>query len=129
MKDEVFAVLAKFDSYFYTATYASFIRSLTKNEMKELIEAAKEVGIIYVHNGCPKCSLDFIKKLAVPYYKEKAAREEAAKIKLEELNKEAQKPTKQKKGKNYGRETIKSGEKPQADERPRENAEETSSEA
>ena len=99
MKDEVFSVLAKFDSYFYTATYASFIRSLTKNEMKELTEAAKEVGILYTHNGCPKCALDFIKKLAVPYYKEKAAREEAAKIKLEELNKEAQKP---KTKKDYG---------------------------
>lgn len=95
MKDSVFITLAKYDSYFYTATSADFIRGLTKNEMKELTEAAKEVGIIYTHNGCPKCCLDFIKKLAVPYYKEKEERakkvKEAAKRNEQLSNKEAKK--------------------------------------
>lgn len=105
MKDEVFAVLAKYESYMYTASNADFIRGLTKNEIKELTEAAKEVGILYTYNGCPKCTLDFIKKLAVHFYKEKASREEAAKKKLE-LEKEAQKPKQPKqKGKNYGRQS------------------------
>lgn len=103
MQDSVFATLSKYDSYFYTATSADFIRGLTKNEIKELTDAAKEVGILYTHNGCPKCCLDFIKKLAVPYYKEKERRAiEAAKVKEEQ--KEAQKPKQPKqKGKNYER--------------------------
>ena len=106
MKDTVFSTLAKYDSYFYTATNADFIRGLTKNEIKELTNAAKEVGILYTHNGCPKCCLDFIKKLAVPYFKEKERRAmEAAKKKLE-LEKEDQKPKQPKqKGKNYGRQS------------------------
>ena len=106
MKDTVFSTLSKYDSYFYTATNADFIRGLTKNEIKELTNAAKEVGILYTHNGCPKCCLDFIKKLAVPYFKEKERRAmEAAKKKLE-LEKEDQKPKQPKqKGKNYGRQS------------------------
>lgn len=111
MKDEVFAVLAKYESYMYTATNADFIRGLTKNEMKELTEAAKEVGIIYTHNGCPKCALDFIKKLAVHFYKEKASREEAAKKKLEQ-EKKAQKP--KQKGKNYDRQSQEEGREQQS---------------
>lgn len=111
MKDEVFAVLAKYESYMYTASNADFIRGLTKNEIKELTEAAKEVGILYTYNGCPKCTLDFIKKLAVHFYKEKASREEAAKKKLE-LEKEAQKP--KQKGKNYDRQSQEEGREQQS---------------
>lgn len=107
MKDTVFSTLAKYDSYFYTATSADFIRGLTKNEIKELTEAAKEVGIIYNHNGCPKCCLEFIKKLAIPYYKEKEEREKKVKEEAEKVKKESQqnKPTKQKKGNNYERQS------------------------
>lgn len=107
MKDTVFSTLAKYDSYFYTATSADFIRGLTKNEIKELTDAAKEVGILYTHNGCPKCCLDFIKKLAVPYYKEKEEREKKVKEEAEKVKKESQqnKPTKQKKGNNYERQS------------------------
>lgn len=112
MKDSVFTTLAKYDSYFYTATSADFIRGLTKNEIKELTNAAKEVGILYTHNGCPKCCLDFIKKLAVPYYKEKEEREKKVK---EELEKEAQKPKQPKqKGKNYGRQSQEEGREQQS---------------
>ena len=106
MKDSVFTTLAKYDSYFYTATSADFIRGLTKNEIGELISAAKEVGILYTHNGCPKCCLDFIKKLAVPYFKEKEER--AKKVKEEEQIKNAQTKPKQpklKKGNNYERQS------------------------
>lgn len=85
----------------YTAINADFIRGLTKNEIKELTEAAKEVGILYTHNGCPKCCLDFIKKLAVPYFKEKESREEKA----AEIIKEQKKAQTKQKGKNYGRQS------------------------
>lgn len=112
MKDSVFSTLAKYDSYFYTATNADFIRGLTKNEIKELTNAAKEVGIIYVHNGCPKCCLDFIKKLAVPYYKEKEERAKKVKEDSEKVKKESQQ-TKQK-GKNYGRQSQEEGREQQA---------------
>lgn len=106
MTDEVFSTLAKYDSYFYTASKADYIHGLTKNELNELITAAAEVGIIYTHNGCPKCCLEFIKKLAVPYYKEKEEREKKVKEEAEKVKKESQqnKPTKQK-GKNYGRQS------------------------
>lgn len=87
----------------YTATNADFIRGLTKNEIKELTEAAKEVGILYTHNGCPKCCLDFIKKLAVPYFKEKERREEKAAEIIKEQTKAHTKPIKQKK--DYGRQS------------------------
>lgn len=106
MKDSVFAALSKYDSYFYTATSADFIRGLTKNEVKELTDAAKEVGILYTHNGCPKCCLDFIKKLAVPYYKEKERRAmEAAKVKEEQPKKEKAVIKPKQKGKNYDRQS------------------------
>lgn len=102
MKDSVFTTLAKYDSYFYTATSADFIRGLTKNEIKELTDAAKEVGILYTHNGCPKCCLDFIKKLAVPYYKEKEEREKKVKEEAEEVKKESQQTKQPKQKKDYG---------------------------
>ena len=106
MTDITFSVLAKYDSYFYTASKADYIHGLTKNELNELITAAAEVGIVYVHNGCPKCCLEFIKKLAVPYYKEKEER--AKKVKEEEQIKNAQTKPKQpklKKGNNYERQS------------------------
>lgn len=103
MKDSVFSTLAKYESYMYTAINADFIRGLTKNEIKELTEAAKEVGILYTHNGCPKCCLDFIKKLAVPYFKEKERREaEIIKEEAERVKKESQKTKPIKQKKDYG---------------------------
>ena len=104
MTDLTFSVLAKYDKFFYTASKADYIHGLTKNELNELITAAAEVGIIYNHNGCPKCCLEFIKKLAVPYYKEKEEREK--KVKEEEQTKAQTKPKQPKqKGKNYGRQS------------------------
>ena len=105
MKDETFAVLANFDSYFYTATQANFIRGLTTTEINSLIGAAKEVGILYTNNHCPKCTLDFIKKLAVPYFKEKTTRIEAAKVKEEQPKKEKAVIKPKQKGKNYDRQS------------------------
>lgn len=71
MKATVFEKLKKYESYLITAHEANFIRSLTNTQMEELIGIGAELGIIYVNNHCPKCALDFIKKLSIPYYEEK----------------------------------------------------------
>lgn len=76
MKITVFNKLKKYESYLFTAKEANFIRSLTNKEMEDLISAGAEIGINYKNNHCPKCALDFVKKLAVPYFEQKKKLEE-----------------------------------------------------
>ena len=71
MKANLFKILEKYDSYFITASKADFIRGLTTNQLNELIGVAAELGIYYKNNHCPKCTLEFMKKLAVPYFEHK----------------------------------------------------------
>lgn len=71
MKITVYNKLRKYESFLTTAHYANFIRSLTVSQMNELVTLGKEIGINYVHNHCPKCALDFVKKLAAPYFEQK----------------------------------------------------------
>lgn len=70
MKITVYNKLRKYESYLYTAQYGDYIRSLTSSQMEELINIGSEIGIIYKNNHCPKCALDFVKKLAVPYFEQ-----------------------------------------------------------
>ena len=71
MKANLFKILEKYDSYFITASKADFIRDLTTTQLNELIGVAAELGIYYKNNHCPKCTLEFMKKLAVPYFEHK----------------------------------------------------------
>lgn len=71
MKANSFKILEKYDSYFITASKADFIRGLTTTQLNELIGVAAELGIYYKNNHCPKCILEFMKKLAVPYFEHK----------------------------------------------------------
>lgn len=71
MKANSFKILEKYDSYFLTASKADFIRGLTTTQLNELIGVANELGIYYKNNHCPKCTLEFMKKLAVPYFEHK----------------------------------------------------------
>ena len=71
MKANLFKILEKYDSYFITASKADFIRGLTTTQLNELIGVAAELGIYYKNNHCPKCTLEFMKKLAVPYFEHK----------------------------------------------------------
>lgn len=78
MKKELFNRLQAYDSYFVTATQGNFIRSLTTSQIEDLISIGAELGIHYKNNHCPKCALDFITQLAMPYYehlKEKETKE------------------------------------------------------
>lgn len=61
--------LAKYESYLITAHKADYIRALTNAQVEELIQIGKEIGINYKNNHCPKCALEFVKKLAVYYFK------------------------------------------------------------
>lgn len=81
MKANSFKILEKYNSYFITASKADFIRGLTTTQLNELIEVANELGIYYKNNHCPKCVLEFMKKLAVPYFehKEKVEKKQAEK--------------------------------------------------
>lgn len=63
--------LRKYESYLTTATKADYIRALTNTQLEELIIIGEELGIIYKNNHCPKCALQFVKKLAVPYFEQK----------------------------------------------------------
>lgn len=71
MKITVFNKLRKYESYLFTAKEANFIRSLTNKDMEDLISIGAEIGIMHKNNHCPKCALDFVKKLAVPYFEQK----------------------------------------------------------
>ena len=71
MKANSFKILEKYDSYFITASKADFIRGLTTTQLNELIGVAAELGIYYKNNHCPKCTLTFMKQLAVPYFEHK----------------------------------------------------------
>ena len=71
MKANSFKILEKYNSYFITASKADFIRGLTTTQLNELIAIGNELGIYYKNNHCPKCTLEFMKKLAVPYFEHK----------------------------------------------------------
>ena len=71
MKITVYNKLKKFDSWLTTANKGNYIRSLTNKQVDELIEIGNEIGIIYKNNHCPKCILDFVKKLSIPYFEQK----------------------------------------------------------
>lgn len=83
MKVTVFEKLKKYESYLITAHEANFIRSLTNTQMEELIGIGAELGIIYVNNHCPKCALDFVKKLSILYYEYKEKQRSESKPKKE----------------------------------------------
>ena len=76
MTKETYEGLSKYESYLTTAAKANYIRSLTNSQMDELIVLAAEVGIHHVNNHCPKCALEFIKRLAAPYFEYKQLMEE-----------------------------------------------------
>jgi len=71
MKIGTFNKLGKYESYLTTAYKADYVRGLTSTQINELIEVGNTLGIKYKHNGCPKCVLEFIKKLASPYFEQK----------------------------------------------------------
>lgn len=97
MKANSFKILEKYDSYFITASKADFIRGLTTTQLNELIGVANELGIYYKNNHCPKCVLEFMKKLAVPYFehKENAEKKQAKKSTVKPVVEEhvTEKPT------------------------------------
>ena len=86
MKANSFKILEKYDSYFITASKADFIRGLTTTQLNELIGVASELGIYYKNNHCPKCTLEFMKKLAVPYFEHKES------VEKKQANKSTVKP-------------------------------------
>ena len=82
MKITTYNKLKKYESYLTSAKYGDFIRTLTNPQMDELIEIGKELGMQHTNNHCPKCTLNFIKRLAEPYFEQK--------LKLEEKRNEKQ---------------------------------------
>lgn len=71
MKITVYNKLKKYESFLLTAHEANFIRSLTNTQMEDLIKIGAEIGILHKNNHCPKCALEFVKKLAIPYFEQK----------------------------------------------------------
>lgn len=71
MKITIFNKLRKYETFLYTAHYANYIRSLTNSQLEDLISIAAELNIIHKNNHCPKCTLDFVKKVAIPYFEQK----------------------------------------------------------
>lgn len=83
MKTNLYKSLTKYDSYMLTAYKADFIRALSSHELDELIAIGAELGIYYRDNHCPKCVLEFIKKLAVPYFEhQKSLTEKKSEVKV-----------------------------------------------
>lgn len=84
MKASVFKSLTNYDTYLTTAHKADFIRALTTTQLNDLIAIGAELGIHYKNNNCPKCVLEFIKKLAVPYFEHKKNLEKKSAPKVDE---------------------------------------------
>lgn len=71
MKITVYNKLRKYENYLYTSINANYIRGLSMPQVNELTAIGSELDIKYKHNGCPKCMLEFVKKLAKPYFEQK----------------------------------------------------------
>ena len=84
MKITIYNKLKKYEHYLYTAHKADYIRGLTSKQVDDLINAGAELDIAYKHNGCPKCLLTFVKKLAKPYFEQKEKLEQKKKDKENE---------------------------------------------
>ena len=84
MKITVYNKLKKFDSWLATANKGNYIRSLTNKQVDELIEIGNEIGIVYTNNHCPKCILDFVKKLSIHYFEQKQKLEDKKNQKQEQ---------------------------------------------
>ena len=91
MKQETYDRLTKYNSYLYTAHNADYIRALSNREVDELIEIGNELGIYYKNNHCPKCALEFVKKLAVQYFAYKPEVKEPVSEKAKEVAKKTTK--------------------------------------
>lgn len=86
MKITTYNKLHKYESYLYTAKYANYIRSLTNLQVEDLITAGSEIDIHYKNNHCPACVLNFVKKLAEPYFAQKEKMENNRKNKQNKEN-------------------------------------------
>lgn len=71
MKITIFNKLKKYETFLHTAHYGNYIRSLTNSQVEDLISIGAELNIMYKNNHCPKCTLDFVKKIAIPYFEQK----------------------------------------------------------
>lgn len=85
MKISTYYKLRKYEKHLTTAYKSNYIYGITSKETEELIEIGKELGIIYKNNHCPKCKLNFLKKLAKPYFEQKTKLEEKKCLKDNEL--------------------------------------------
>lgn len=88
MKIGTFNKLKKYESFLYTAKYGNYIRSLTSTQLEDLIKAGADIDINYKYNHCPICVLNFVKKLADPYFIQKEKNENNKKLKEEKDNKD-----------------------------------------
>lgn len=68
MTDEVFNRLRKFESYFVMAIKTNSILGMSLVDVEELSSSASEIGLTYNNNHCPKCLLDFCKKVGAAYF-------------------------------------------------------------
>lgn len=75
--------MRKYESYLTTAHKANYIRGLSRTQLDELIACGKDIDIIYKYNGCPKCVLEFVQRLAVPYFELKQRMEDKKNAKKE----------------------------------------------
>lgn len=67
MTKELYQRLSKYENYLSTARNQNYIRALTKKQVDELVEIGKELGETTSSRTCPKCLLDFCRRLAVHY--------------------------------------------------------------
>lgn len=88
MKMPTYYRLRKYEDYLTTAYKANYIRSLTNKEVDELIDIGNELGIYYKNNHCGKCLLEFIKRLATPYFEQQKKLEVKKCLKDKESTKE-----------------------------------------
>lgn len=67
MTVELFERLRKYEQYFVMAIFTDSIMAMTNSDVNELISIASEFGIVYQNNHCPKCLLEFCKRLGKIY--------------------------------------------------------------
>lgn len=88
MKLGTFQKLRKYENWLRMAYNFDCMRNLTNTQITELTELGKEEGIAYHHSHCPKCTLEFVKKLAKPYFEFKEKMENKKKDKEQKKDNE-----------------------------------------
>lgn len=78
--EEQFKTLQKYEGKLYNALYLNYVRINDSDLVKDLDQISQDVSGIGITGGCSHCLMNHIKRLAKPYFDQKALREKRAEL-------------------------------------------------